>query len=1195
MTQPVRHASLALGVLLSLALGACSGSAPRAARVYTPIGDPAQTRRDLEVLAEREALRPGESAHALAVQMLGDAFAPPPPGSARDTRARLPLDRIEERIGVLDDPSPRGGALDPDAARLYTRARAALALGEPERALEFASRAVEIDPRGASIWLSLADARARTGDSPGAGAAFVRAIELGDRSVRALLACSTAPGIDPEMSLRCALQAWRDAQRGSQAERVLAGSVLGRSLIESGYLAGGAGVLDTGLSHIGPEAMRDTRYRREIVRVASRRAELRTSVGDAWLTLQHPQRALEHYESARAAMDRTPPAIVGRIVGAHLSAGRPALAAITLAEALAKDPGIASGATLGWCAAIGSDPSTARTLTDALGLGVLDASLAPSVRRVLLAHRLAATPDALTRAAAISDALADLVDAEMVRDTLDRAPSGNARFGIAASMVDAKPALAPLIGDALIRAQREPVTLVALLGAHHPLLARAVAVELGRPGTLETGANASIGSDRTDTTRPSPTRLALGIALASLRGDTDRVASLSRVAQEAADGAAPTETLTLVRALVGSGRLGEARDTISRLGAQAGVDPNAWLALAQAHALVRDEGARLDALGRAHELDPSDPRASERLVSLLAPRDNAEDGGPSETLRSVVSGVNERIPSSPLAVVLRANEMARRGLLAEAERAMVGLHAEHPHREWGLDLMLSIWGALHERGDDDALARADAWFNQRRAGAPGSAELGIAHARVLVLAGREDDATRTLADLSDRIGSRPIERAHETLVRRANPERADRLALARLERRSGIGPTLERIVAAARLDSLSTLAPAALLPRGEGYSLLAHQTRTLVSALSERLQRGTGDDDAVLAIARRARVMSETGLDALAQIEIVALAGSSSFTPGAFEGLIREASHDAEDDGALVRIALQALSRAERSARAPRLMARLSVEDGAVTPARILDLAGVLARDATPDAAADAVDELARLGVAPDAARVLEREIGTSTRPDDRNGARSDDEGRADMLYAVAVLAMFFDREEASVGMYRRVLGIDPGHVWALNDLGYQLVERGESLDEAHAMLTRAHAALPNSASVNDSLGWARYALGILRDRVDGNGAMVRAGAVSLLERALTLEDGAENATIHDHLGDALWMRGDDEDAVRAWLQAERLLRDRAKLLAASPDRNPDALSDLQDRVRAVRLKITDAETGGSPRVAPTRATRPGS
>ena len=118
--------------------------------------------------------------------------------------------------------------------------------------------------------------------------------------------------------------------------------------------------------------------------------------------------------------------------------------------------------------------------------------------------------------------------------------------------------------------------------------------------------------------------------------------------------------------------------------------------------------------------------------------------------------------------------------------------------------------------------------------------------------------------------------------------------------------------------------------------------------------------------------------------------------------------------------------------------------------------------------------------------------------------------------------------------MYRLALSYDELHAWANNDLGYGMVEDGEDLEEAQRLLEIAHASEPGTASITDSLAWARYAMGIFEDELNDEGQVVRQGARSLLVEAVKLDDS--NATIHDHLGDTLWMLERFDEAMSAWL-----------------------------------------------------------
>lgn len=107
---------------------------------------------------------------------------------------------------------------------------------------------------------------------------------------------------------------------------------------------------------------------------------------------------------------------------------------------------------------------------------------------------------------------------------------------------------------------------------------------------------------------------------------------------------------------------------------------------------------------------------------------------------------------------------------------------------------------------------------------------------------------------------------------------------------------------------------------------------------------------------------------------------------------------------------------------------------------------------------------------------------------------------------------------------FRAALALQPDNPQILNYLGYSLVERGEKLDEALAMIERAVAALPDNGAIVDSLGWVLFRLGQYDD------------AVEILERAATLEP--VDPVINDHLGDAYWAVGRSIEARFQWQRA---------------------------------------------------------
>ena len=107
---------------------------------------------------------------------------------------------------------------------------------------------------------------------------------------------------------------------------------------------------------------------------------------------------------------------------------------------------------------------------------------------------------------------------------------------------------------------------------------------------------------------------------------------------------------------------------------------------------------------------------------------------------------------------------------------------------------------------------------------------------------------------------------------------------------------------------------------------------------------------------------------------------------------------------------------------------------------------------------------------------------------------------------------------------FRQALERDPLHAPSLNYLGYMLAERGERLDEAVSLVSRALAIDPDNGSYLDSLGWALFK----QKKVDQ--------AEPLLRRAAA--QAPTNSVVQDHLGDVLWAAGKHPEAVAAWRQS---------------------------------------------------------
>jgi tetratricopeptide (TPR) repeat protein len=103
----------------------------------------------------------------------------------------------------------------------------------------------------------------------------------------------------------------------------------------------------------------------------------------------------------------------------------------------------------------------------------------------------------------------------------------------------------------------------------------------------------------------------------------------------------------------------------------------------------------------------------------------------------------------------------------------------------------------------------------------------------------------------------------------------------------------------------------------------------------------------------------------------------------------------------------------------------------------------------------------------------------------------------------------------------QHALDLKPDDPEVLNYLGFAWADRGEHLDEALGLLTKATSLAPDSGAIVDSLGWAYYRLGRYPQ------------AVNELERAASLDPA--DPEINDHLGDAYWRSGRKLEAQYQW------------------------------------------------------------
>jgi tetratricopeptide (TPR) repeat protein len=103
------------------------------------------------------------------------------------------------------------------------------------------------------------------------------------------------------------------------------------------------------------------------------------------------------------------------------------------------------------------------------------------------------------------------------------------------------------------------------------------------------------------------------------------------------------------------------------------------------------------------------------------------------------------------------------------------------------------------------------------------------------------------------------------------------------------------------------------------------------------------------------------------------------------------------------------------------------------------------------------------------------------------------------------------------------------------------MAERGQDLDEAERMITRASEQRPDDGYITDSLGWVYYMRAkqhLDAGRVEEGRAMLER-AVRELERAAQLTGG--DPVISEHLGDAYLLLEDRARALRFYEEAVHL------------------------------------------------------
>jgi tetratricopeptide (TPR) repeat protein len=125
-----------------------------------------------------------------------------------------------------------------------------------------------------------------------------------------------------------------------------------------------------------------------------------------------------------------------------------------------------------------------------------------------------------------------------------------------------------------------------------------------------------------------------------------------------------------------------------------------------------------------------------------------------------------------------------------------------------------------------------------------------------------------------------------------------------------------------------------------------------------------------------------------------------------------------------------------------------------------------------------------------------------------------------DLLYDRAMAAEKVNRLDMLESDLRHLIVLKPNYAHAYNALGYTLADRTSRLTEALELLEKALSLAPDDPFIQDSMGWALFK------------SKRYAEAAAMLRRAHAAQPDPDIAA---HLGEALWMNGEKDEARRIW------------------------------------------------------------
>lgn len=128
-----------------------------------------------------------------------------------------------------------------------------------------------------------------------------------------------------------------------------------------------------------------------------------------------------------------------------------------------------------------------------------------------------------------------------------------------------------------------------------------------------------------------------------------------------------------------------------------------------------------------------------------------------------------------------------------------------------------------------------------------------------------------------------------------------------------------------------------------------------------------------------------------------------------------------------------------------------------------------------------------------------------------------------EIKYDLGMLHVLHGDDRRFEQLMREIIELDPDNANAYNALGYTFADQNRNLDEAQDLLEQALELEPENPYILDSVGWYLYRIGDLE------------AAVEYLYRSY---DHMPVADVGAHLGEVLWVKGRQDEAMGIWRAA---------------------------------------------------------